>query len=616
MPKLFFRFSSRTRQQTSTLSSLGMEHLEERLPLAYDLVDTLHSALPTPSSQTFFGSSIATSDDYVVIGSAGGNRVEVLSTEYEPIVQIPAPSTQSSFGTSIAIEGSLLVVGASTDDTFVENGGAVYVYDLAADQPTIPVATIPNPRASAFDGFGQDIDLHENTLVVGANRERFVGAAYIYDLASDSTEPLFTIDNPSPVVDDFFGSNVAVHDSMIVVAASSKDTEAGLNDIEDTGAVYLYEISGGELSAPVELGNPNPTESGRFGQTVEIDGNSILVGSSRDDSLSNNAGRVFVYDRTSVNFDSPDQTIDNPDVGNFDSFGNSIVQNGEKIAVSGFNSDADQGRSVFVFDLNTGSMERLNHPSPNSQSRFGGTIAFNDSEILISDSVDGSVGSLQGAVFVYRESVVAADFNGDEVLDCQDINALGLAIVEGDNNSVYDLNGDSLVDRADRDAWLQEAGRINLGQGFSYINGDMNLDGAVDTIDFDIWVDHKFTVGNGWCAGDLNVDGLVDVSDFNIWSSNKFSTVNRVSAATESSQAAPRYAPAVQSAQSAVQSNSIDRGGRPLPATPRAAARTIPPVMFMLPTQEHQRDLPRHQNESLIDRVFGVVESTEESHFD
>ena len=67
-------------------------------------------------------------------------------------------------------------------------------------------------------------------------------------------------------------------------------------------------------------------------------------------------------------------------------------------------------------------------------------------------------------------------------------------------------------------------GIANLPLGASYLEGDANLDGAVDVSDFNLWNQNQFTANAAWSAGDFNADGNVDVSDFNIWNSNTFQT--------------------------------------------------------------------------------------------
>ena len=113
-------------------------------------------------------------------------------------------------------------------------------------------------------------------------------------------------------------------------------------------------------------------------------------------------------------------------------------------------------------------------------------------------------------------------FNHDGVDDGLDADALTAAIAASTNGLAFDLTGDRLVNRTDRDAWLVEAGQINLGPGRAYLLGDANLDGVVDGQDFVIWNSHKFTAVAAWSRGDFNADGLVDGSDFILWNENKF----------------------------------------------------------------------------------------------
>lgn len=110
---------------------------------------------------------------------------------------------------------------------------------------------------------------------------------------------------------------------------------------------------------------------------------------------------------------------------------------------------------------------------------------------------------------------VSADLNNDGNFDCLDIDALGMAIVEGNSNSIYDLNNDGSVSVDDLTLW-----RALL----DIPSGDANLSGSVDTSDFNIWNGNKFTTTTGWCSGDFTTDGSVDASDFNAWNANKFTS--------------------------------------------------------------------------------------------
>ncbi len=60
-----------------------------------------------------------------------------------------------------------------------------------------------------------------------------------------------------------------------------------------------------------------------------------------------------------------------------------------------------------------------------------------------------------------------------------------------------------------------------------YLDGDADLNGDVDTSDFNIWNKNRGLFPATWMDGDFNGDRIVDVSDFNIWNVNKFTSLPR-----------------------------------------------------------------------------------------
>ena len=140
--------------------------------------------------------------------------------------------------------------------------------------------------------------------------------------------------------------------------------------------------------------------------------------------------------------------------------------------------------------------------------------------------VVGDVLTQQVDSFLATLSGVEGDFNGDGSLDCHDIDALTLEIVEQSHGPAYDLTNDSFVNQVDLYEWLAIAGAENNASGNAYLLGDANLDGFVDASDYNIWNANKFTRSAAWCSGDFSGDGIVDARDFNIWNAHKFQTAN------------------------------------------------------------------------------------------
>jgi choice-of-anchor B domain-containing protein len=157
------------------------------------------------------------------------------------------------------------------------------------------------------------------------------------------------------------------------------------------------------------------------------------------------------------------------------------------------------------------------HPPSNSIGFKGAWSVypfFDSGTIIVSDRERG--------LFIARLNIMDVDFNDDQIVDVMDIDELIMAIAGGSTFATFDLNQDGVVDVEDRDAWLAEAGNINLGLERSYLLGDANLDGAVDGTDFVAWNKHKFTFSAAWSNGDFTADGVVDGLDFALWNMSKF----------------------------------------------------------------------------------------------
>ena len=105
------------------------------------------------------------------------------------------------------------------------------------------------------------------------------------------------------------------------------------------------------------------------------------------------------------------------------------------------------------------------------------------------------------------------EFNADGTLDALDIDLLSLEVIQGLDNTLFDLTMDGLVNQADRDEWV-----VNL-KGTMF--GDANLDLVVDDTDFAILSGNLFQAGTSWSTADFTGDGVTDGSDFNIWNNNR-----------------------------------------------------------------------------------------------
>lgn len=103
----------------------------------------------------------------------------------------PRFSTGGGFGLALALNGTRLVVGSETYGAGGSNTGCAYVYELTGGMPGAPLV-LDNPTPANEERFGSAVALSGNLLVVGAMGANYAfagsreGAMYVYDLGGDT----------------------------------------------------------------------------------------------------------------------------------------------------------------------------------------------------------------------------------------------------------------------------------------------------------------------------------------------------------------------------------------------------------------------------------------------
>ena len=104
------------------------------------------------------------------------------------------------------------------------------------------------------------------------------------------------------------------------------------------------------------------------------------------------------------------------------------------------------------------------------------------------------------------------DFDGDGIVDVNDVDALVSGLAAGTNELLYDVSRDGLIDHVDLTEWLTHAATEN-GFAEPYLLGDANLDGTVNAADLNKLGQSWLASPNAWQWGDFNADGVVNAGD-------------------------------------------------------------------------------------------------------
>jgi len=257
--------------------------------------------------------------------------------------------------------------------------------------------TFHNPTPAPEDGFGISVAISGNKIVVGAHREdtgaENAGSAYLFDTSGNLLQ---TFNNPTPMLGDRFGISVAISGNKIVVGAHQDDTGA-----TNAGSAYLFDTSGNLLQT-INNPTPGPMRGDFFADSVAISGNRIVVGAYRDDIEAENSGSVYLFD-TSGNLL---QTINNPTPATEDGFGTSVAISGNYVLISSHrdNTGADSAGSVYLFDTSGNLLQTFNNPTPVHADEFGKSVSISGNMIVVGAHHDNTGADSAGSAYLFDTS--------------------------------------------------------------------------------------------------------------------------------------------------------------------------------------------------------------------
>lgn len=199
-----------------------------------------------------------------------------------------------NFGVSTAIDGDTAVVGAYLDDsgTLVDCGGA-YIYTRSGTTWT-QITRIGASDAAASDYFGFSVAISGNTIVVGAyNKASGAGAAYVFQREGPSFKQVAKLLPQDPKTGANFGVCVSIDGPNIVVGAP----KAAGGAIGNAGAAYIFtNTSGVTWQQVAKINALDVAQLENFGNSVDISGNTVVVGANLDDlSSATDAGSMYVF---------------------------------------------------------------------------------------------------------------------------------------------------------------------------------------------------------------------------------------------------------------------------------------------------------------------------------
>lgn len=322
------------------------------------------------------------------------------------------------FGSDVALDGDNLVVGA-------KYGEAAYVFSRSGStwsQQQKLVASNP----TVGDYFGTSVGIDNNLIVVGSPREDGLssnsGAAYVFLESGGTWTEEEKIKAANYTADDYFGGDVAISGTTIAVGASGEDSYAlkvnhsAFNDNTEVGSGAAYVFVRDQGNSPLwpqqaYIKASNTGASDAFGAAIDLDGDTLVVGATGEDTLgyginpTNNSsaassGAVYSYQRSGTTWTFKN-FIKSSIASSSDLFGNSLSLDGDTLVVGAWTEDGPTGNVVassgacFVFTRassggNWAENSVIYASNRQSNDKFGAAISVSGDALSISSTTESS----------------------------------------------------------------------------------------------------------------------------------------------------------------------------------------------------------------------------------
>ena len=259
---------------------------------------------------------------------------------------------------------------------------------------------------SEDDRFGQSVLITDDWIFIGANRDYTnninSGSVYIYNYDQNMNIVLFEKIIPSDYSSDqFFGKSLSYNNDWLAVS-SIYDEDNGIK----SGAVYIYHFNGESFIEHSKITAFDGSSFDRFGYSIDIYSNKLIVGSIYDDDRGENSGAAYLYEYQNDNWDLIDK-ICPEHLSSMDLFGYSVSMNDSYLAVSSPQSSLEnsQAGAVDIFSLEDYNFLEFNTIIPEDlgqYNQFGKSLEMDSTLLAIGSIYDDENSINAGSVYIYR----------------------------------------------------------------------------------------------------------------------------------------------------------------------------------------------------------------------
>ena len=278
----------------------------------------------------------------------------------------------------------------------------------------------------------------------------------VFPLDWTATTQQAKVQASDPDAYDRFGISVAIDGDTVVVGSYLEDAGGS-----SAGAAYVFTRSGTTWSQQAKLVASDAQVNDYFGFSVAIDGDTIVAGAYREGAGGENAGAAYVFTRSGTTWSQQAKLVAS-DAQAYDEGGQNVAIAGDTIVVAAPFEDTGgtQAGAVYVFTRSgtTWSQQaKIQASDKSEQDIFGISTAINGDTIVVGATLSYSISpSAGGAAYVFTRSGTSWSQQAKlRSSDVENSDHFGISVA---------IDGDTMV----AGAYLEDTGAGRAGSAYVF----------------------------------------------------------------------------------------------------------------------------------------------------
>jgi len=301
------------------------------------------------------------------------------------------------FGYSVSLSGNTALIGMPWDDDNMAQSGSAYVFVRSGDNWTQQQKLLPSDGAEG-DYFGYSVSLSGNTALIGALlHDENLGSAYVFTRTGTNWAEQQKLLGNDSMYGDEFGSSVSIDGDTALIGAYGDDGTRG--------SAYVFIRNGDSWSQQAKLLAENGAMGDLFGISVSIEGDTVVIGA--DEYYANTFGSTYIFTRTGTTW-TQEAKLTDPGGMLGDRFGYSVSLNDDTVLIGVLYGDGywTNTGSAFIFTrIGTTWTQQAKLMALDGQvwDWFGGSVSVDGDTAFIGVMGDDDNGGESGSVYVFTK---------------------------------------------------------------------------------------------------------------------------------------------------------------------------------------------------------------------